>query len=67
MRFSVYFDKTDIINIYQHIYHNKSYKQVIIYLFITYLSTDGDNSVDNCAPLISHPGNTNKRQSIGPL
>lgn len=47
MRFSVYFDKTDIINNYQQFYHNSSYKHDITFLFITYLSTDGDNSVDN--------------------
>ena len=47
MLFSAHLDKMMIINNYQHIYHNSSYKHVIKHLFITYLSTTGDKSVDN--------------------
>ena len=45
--------KHRVINIYQLIYHNLSYKHVFITLFITVLSTCGDNSVDNSVVIVS--------------
>lgn len=46
MLFSDADGKGGTINSYQHIYHNQTYKQVLISLLIVNLSTPCDNLVD---------------------
>lgn len=60
MLFSDVDGKGGTINSYQHLYHNQTYKQMLISLLIVKLSTPCDNSVDK--PFRTRAGHSVKKK-----